>query len=449
MRINFLTFARFFFLFVSSFIPSSRLDNNEHYYLYSEFNEASCVASELGFNLFCRQFDSWQQVASLLIDQSTNITGFTIDLNPKTPLVLTSELDIKKVIANALEHSSGESNQFEVDLYGLSGIDVIGWNMVYDSAVSINLVIQKSVIAFYTRDSAVAQYNCSDKLMVTGKHGKPMINATTSTFFDYFDHVTFQHLAAYTENVCPYLFVNATLESMNLHGLINNFLVMNLIEFQQTPNQNNSSINSKILRLVLKGYNYNIDWTLVHPLVFERAQALYIYGSVASIQLGLFKPFKGLNNIQVSPLNLKSFFHKVGFAWTRYFDTITVNLVVFTDGSVDDDWTYPGDYTYPNQDLCVFAPFPRNKSRSIVPIVNSNLTVCTDPIAWLTQYYHLFNPERNGNFSGDPLQIYLACWNRTEQPNLTSSKSESTVVFYSSNQNLIPTTRTTTRCNFY
>jgi hypothetical protein len=88
-----------------------------------------------------------------------------------------------------------------------------------------------------------------------------------------------------------------------------------------------------------------------------------------------------------------------------------------SDGMRIPIWLSISFYTYPNSDLCIFASFPLQKL--VIPLLDTNLTVCTDAIAWLTQTYQ-HNRTYFSQLTGFPKQIYSVCWeNNKTEPNVT------------------------------
>jgi hypothetical protein len=163
----------------------------------------------------------------------------------------------------------------------------------------------------------------------------------------------------------------------------------------------------------------------MHPLAFKTVQQLEIMGSVSSIQSNLFESFKQLNEILVSVDCLGNFYHKIGIEWMTFL--LKSRNMTWITFSQDDNslphWMNPGSgYVYPNKDLCLFAAFPFN---TVMAILDSNLSTCTDSMAWLTQNYHLFDLTSNQGFTDFSAQVFSICWNTTNNiPNKTAIKTQ-------------------------
>jgi hypothetical protein len=158
------------------------------------------------------------------------------------------------------------------------------------------------------------------------------------------------------------------------------------------------------------------------PVVFEQVRFLGVYGSVASIQSDLSSSsFSSLSFVEIEVLSLANFLHHVGLDWATDLNNGTTLTFGEQTGFTLVD---PGSlYNYPNQDLCLFAHLPLNANKtSVLPILNANLTECTDTMAWLTQNYNSYS-NLTAVFLMTPYYSYSSidslCWNGTAKPNIS------------------------------
>jgi hypothetical protein len=400
------------------------------YELYSEFldGQPKCDVDLSGICpvLDCLNFAAWSQVAGLVNARNLNLSDICVFyMQPAQPLVLTGELDLHQMFAlvNSMELSSWPGFLF-FQISGAKGVDVVsGWTPVNDKSVVVNptssVQFLSSTLSFYMNGEAPGQYSCTEEYTLK--------NLTKITFFNYFDSISFEQLIVYDSAhwLCPYLFSNARLSALHFKSLVQSFLVTNLFRFQQVSSSSAaalSSINSSIIELGLSGYDYHLDESLMHPLVYERVQTIIIEGSLTAIQSNLFKSFKSINNIGITVLSLANFFHRVDVGgWASCLQNCyKIPWITFAEGYFGlPEWLNPaGTYAYPNRDLGLFAELPLTK---LVPVLNSNLTEasCTDTLTWLTQNYPLFNLKSYG-FTDNAIQIYRKCWNVSFKPNMTA-----------------------------
>jgi hypothetical protein len=387
-----------YILFGCIIIPCSVVVANDYYELYGDFDQPRCL--NVSKQLYCRRFDSWLQ-ATALLENTPHFHDFaSINLKPNNPLLLTSDLNITKAIAN-------QTNQtFGIHIYGLKGIDLIGWSK---NKKLVSLFIYASTLKFHINNLALGDYQCTEQL--------------NSMFFSYFTQVIFIDSVVYDPNValCPYMFSNTNLSFLQIGALVDSFVVKNLLKFQTELQNAPTSINSAIISLVVDGYHFNLDKKLMHPLVFEQVIEMESYSSFGSIQTDIFKSFKKLTSIVITEFSLKNFFHRIGIEWTSYLNQYT--LVTFTDfesrNYMIPSWLSHSVYTYPNSDMCIFASFPLQKP--VFPILDTNLTVCTDTIAWLTKTYPLCKQACSSQL---PQQIYSICWENKTGPNATLNNAK-------------------------
>jgi hypothetical protein len=402
----------------------------DDYAIYGEFhsNQAKCVnTSSDGFNLRCFGFATWSKVKAAVNDTNKVVLAQVteLDLRPSESIVLTGELDLLKVCEILCKNNNLDpcSNLLQVYLAGVKGVDVANkWNTISSSELYLTLV--SSTLAFFYMGSGPGQYQCDEKTM------RGNLTAAGS-FFNNFYMILFENTVTYDQKnpVCPFIFTNAYLKYFSLYGLMDSFLVLNLFKSQKV-NFSSSTINSSIANLNLKGYNYALDESLLHRLVFERLQILTLYEMVGSIQPDLFKAsFEQLTDIEIQVASLANFLHKVGLEWTGHFSNINNSniWISFSEKMFVNEasWLSPGfGYTFPSRDLCIFARFSflQTKQRYtngsfalVVPLLSTNLSACTDSIAWLTHNYIKYDLLNDYHlyFGSYPLNAYQICWNKS------------------------------------
>jgi hypothetical protein len=399
------------------------------YLYYSEFkdDQPNCIVNEqVNFKLNCFNFAAWSQLVGLVNNtiESINTVSFLL-IKPNQPLVLTGELNLWQVCSLIKpDNALACLGSLLVEIAGVKGIDIVsGWSTKNDKAqieknnTSNHVWIFSSALKFYMNGLALEQWQCTKEHVLK--------NLTQTTIFNYFGQIIFENSVVYdSENpVCPYFFINANITYFSINGLADSFLITNLFRFQKI----NSSvpINSSITHMTLSGYNYALDESLLHPLVFEFVQTVFLGGTINSISIAI-ESFKNLDKVQITANSLTNLFHKVGVDWMARLQ-ISKNLlwITFAEYSFP-EWLNPsGAYTYPNIDLCLFANLSLGDElkSGLVVVLDSNLTAfgCTDTVAWLTRNYNVFESStQNRDFTQNSRQIYSMCWNGTYKPNMTA-----------------------------
>jgi hypothetical protein len=238
----------------------------------------------------CSGFTSWSDLKTdAEIAPPSNYPSLTsVIVHPSSPLVLTQDFDIMNLLnyfRTDLSNSSFNCN-YDSTLYllGLSGMNVAPWDqesITYCEA-SVRLVFQQSNIDFYMNGSST--FKCSSG----------MIQPKDSTLFNLFTDVKFISENLYpTRPVCPFIFGFSTLQRFQINNQISTILINNLWQFIQSSSSN-SSINSTLAEFDAQGYGFYLNEDLMHPLVFESVQTLFISRSIQSIQTDLFNHFSQL-----------------------------------------------------------------------------------------------------------------------------------------------------------
>jgi hypothetical protein len=198
---------------------------------------------------------------------------------------------------------------------------------------------------------------------------------------------------------CPYLFKNANLQGITIFSQVDSFFFNSLFRFQDDESKNISnlsSINSMISVFEVKsGYNYILDTSLLHPLVFEHLSGLICKGTIKSIQTDLFKHFP-LTRINIFVNSLGNFYHRIGIEWLNF---VKIGCLL--------DLTSEIPYIYPDRDFCIFSHFPTNRSFVLVldyPELNGTFT-----FMWLC-YLGQMNSKLCGNWTAsqeDNLKTFI------------------------------------------
>jgi hypothetical protein len=253
-------------------------------------------------DLTCHQFSSWNEANEAL--KATNFTNPTapVFMKPSEPILLTSELNTSLVLFSSA-----------LLFYGLSGVNVYPWPAWNNDQKGFSLFLSK--IEFHVNSTPPTGYICSPNLL-------PDDSATSvSLLSSHIKSIIIIYGNKYSSSaICPFLFKNAQLtDGMRLEFQVQSFLFVTLFRFQQVNFTNTSTINSAVDNLQVKGYNYELDTSLMHPLVFEESTFLECHGTIKLIQKDLFKHFQTyLTSIAFILYSLGNFYHKIGLEWMDY-----------------------------------------------------------------------------------------------------------------------------------
>jgi hypothetical protein len=239
---------------------------------------------------------------------------------------------------------------FELDFYGVSGVNVYPW----PACAKCNrptLIFGMSNVDFYVNGKPSSEYTCNPDIIPDDS------SLGVSYFSSYVYDIKIEYGNTYgsfsSPAICPYLFKNAVLYDISLNFQVESFLFVSLFRFQQVNYTEKSSINSNVsYELAVEGYNYKLDTGILHPLVFEKTPELYCSGTIQSVQTDLFKNFQLLTSLSFYLTSLGNFYHQIGIKWLKYLNkgsVVTLNSQYIP-------------YVYPDSDFCIFAEFPLDKS---------------------------------------------------------------------------------------
>jgi hypothetical protein len=365
----------------------------------------------------CDNFLSWAEINAEFnqINEQTRIP-FAVNIKPLKPIMLTEELDTTSLMRVLNGPSSSANQQFMINLIAIDGINILPWqNGSYQQ--NINLAFEQSQIKFFVNNTSMEELDCSINL----------IPQWTRTLFNSVMKIVIGYKNTYSSiPVCPFLFKYSAFETFLILNQIDTILIQNLWHFQPfdedswTENEKleiNGLLGININVLQINGYNFRLDTSLMHPLVFTSVQELALGLSIEAIQTDIFKKFSQLKYVYFTMENLKNFFHKIGIDWSQFLSNLT--WVAFTNGHITYDyWIDRGDYSYPDRDFCIFAHWPH--SSTIIPVFDTlNLTKCTSTLRWLQFNYAKIDMNPVFNWMPNGQLIYSICqeskvWNEIE-----------------------------------
>lgn len=201
--------------------------------------------------------------------------------------------------------------------------------------------------------------------------------------FSFFPFLTLSRLKhSSSENVCPFIFINAQISDLTLAG-------GPLISFDTTDYSNLDELNSNIPYLTLK-YMYKIDLTskTLHADVFKQMAHLNLdASSINSIDKDVFVDLDSLKDIYIGINNFKYLVHVNQMDWLNslnnqvhinldylahisndflidYIDEtnarISINSYTSQDFYPKRMYPYLG-YDFPDQDFCLFVNYPHSQ----------------------------------------------------------------------------------------
>ncbi|CAF1126966.1 unnamed protein product, partial [Brachionus calyciflorus] len=180
-------------------------------------------------------------------------------------------------------------------------------------------------------------YYSKFKVLSSKRNGDCFLNKTENfTFFGSLFSLGFGFSTRYFKNTCPLIFSNSNINSLELYGLSDNFLIRNRLSFLAL----NQTINSSIQEIVIKAYEIDLDESILDKIVFTDVVSLELKGKIRKINV---KQMENLTTLILKVENLKEFI----FLNRETLENTFRTSLKFID-------IYNFYYQFPDEDFCIF-----------------------------------------------------------------------------------------------
>jgi len=135
-----------------------------------------------------------------------------------------------------------------------------------------------------------------------------------------------------------------------------------------------SSIEILEIELLYEELNSRI----LNSFMFANVRSIFISGQVEKLEENVFDGLK-LNFLKFSLENLKDFFHKASFSstWRAYLDNYEIDFLMVTFDYPNRFGSFNNEYSYSDEDFCLFQNFPNEKRRVFYNIISNRMLECT------------------------------------------------------------------------
>ena len=229
---------------------------------------------------------------------------------------------------------------------------------------------------------------------------------------EYYTNFTFIN-ADFKHSICPLVFNNSHIDTLQLIGLVNSFYKKYLLSFSNHTFQNFTSNSMKKLQLD-KVENIDLNNDLLNPTVFKNLESIFIFGMINIIDEGIFNNLKQLKLISFTTNYFRNIMHKNGINWIRAMNA-NISVDVSDFGEIysykpliktirlecyfySQELNMPA--VFPDEDFCLYVDYPFKKLVLLLQIcggfgadgfilfdINHELS-CT--FVFLTQYYQAY-----------------------------------------------------------
>ena len=303
-------------------------------------------------------------------------------------------LDDRFSFEDLFDENQTDSIEF-LQLLNIKGFDIHHRSQIKSNPLKkpIHLFVFSSKLYFYSNQALLDSHTeCS----LHTYNNSP-------NFFNSFDSVKLVNMLFPKTTVCPYAFKDSSATDLVLATLTNSFLLKNRLRFDEKANDTTMrrlrSVNMFLVYEALDATNFN-------RYLFKRIFFLTVRGVLNSIQADLFVSFARLKNIDFQLDNLREFLHtsnnnnqwlsalntQVRVNMTQYglyMKYLRANLMLLRFLFLGDATSFEREYTYPNEDFCLFKYFPH--MNAVFPYISSGQRLnCTCTIYWLHSFVSIY-----------------------------------------------------------
>ena len=254
----------------------------------------------------------------------------------------------------------------------------------YDLLYSFDVIFMNAYFEFYINGTLITKEMCFKKTF------ENHVN-----FFGTLIRQTFDDNIFYNQKICPYVFVNNSLEQLILNQITNSLIFRNRLEFMDIDE--NKTFSNSLVFLQLNIFYDEISSKLLNKFVFANLKFLSLTGLIDNIENNLFNSFKKIRCIILNHQHFRRFFQQ-GTKWMNSLNSdIEINLnnkaeiqlhnfkIIFLE-FYHFNMIQNVEYVYPDEDICLFKDIPF--SRLVFPIIKfkSDIPKCTCTLIWLVQY---------------------------------------------------------------
>lgn len=215
---------------------------------------------------------------------------------------------------------------------------------------------------------------------------------------------------SFSQKLCPLVFANTHIDSLNINDLVDTFYKTNILRF---TNNTFDTLNSYIEELHLtKVENIPLDLNFINPSVFRNLSRIYVWGYVSSVSTDFFESLESLSQINFKSTHFRKLIHRKGIEWIRATNRrLNLNVHNETDfmrnfdksrfltlSCENDLQEEPIAHVFPDADFCIYRHYPfrqlvfllqyctQKDLLNKIKKLNPRLT-CT--YLWINRYLHL------------------------------------------------------------
>ena len=227
---------------------------------------------------------------------------------------------------------------------------------------------------------------------------KRMLNVFT--IFQFYSsprtNINFENLSN-KNKIYPIIFNNVEVSTLSFYNMENTFYRKSSLEFMKS-NETDHKTKIKIVYFY-ECHQFDFDDKILNPTVFKEVKEILFYGTIHSIQVDVFKPFKNLKRLEITITYVESMLRRIGIEWMKRLNSdIKVNIsnqveILNKRGFIFELCFIENDYNreernynnFQNEDFCLYRDFPFEQLVLFETDYFHKQPTCTD--LWLYQVY--------------------------------------------------------------
>ena len=311
-------------------------------------------------------------------------------------------LYIKPKFATRLDRSlsfSGSGDRFKEN-YDASLINFDGFNLNANPFEKLNAkggTLDLSELSLEFFSSAHDSVSLSDTCVY--------VKTNYAVMFSSFENILISESANFGQLMCPLMFKDANIKRLAVSKMTesNRFNFTKLDVLENETGDVSTLLNSSVIAFeIYKSSLKYVRKSLLDETVFK-SLAKFVYHSLEPLpefQNDLFKSLKSLRELQIYVPDLGNYLRNTHLAWINSINfDLTIDLSSTTQLLDENNKKKQvvlrmvdmrEEYTFPEEDFCLYADFPHSKL--IFPAIESRPNLeCTCTLVWLTQYYPYYS----------------------------------------------------------
>ncbi|CAF0966107.1 unnamed protein product [Brachionus calyciflorus] len=349
-------------LFIIAFLFYSNAEKNKYHLLENFTNNKSLRCREMNHYFSINIIQFYGQFLEIKLKYFNYFNQFSLECFSNSILSISSITLIPNyplTLDNNLNLTFETPNNMFINLY-----------FVYIKNIDSNVNIFDNLIRSNYTKINVDFYYSSLEFSIS-----PDLNKTQAIFKNLTD-LKFSITCKYNENSSPLLFYKSTINELILSGLSDTLIKKNLLGFERVDN---FDIESSIKIANFDFYKIIINRKMLYFQVFRNVRDIYLNGQLKFIYEKSFSNFEKLRLLNINTNRDFKFISEN----LKFLNFLNSNLSLSVDNTIT---IYFSFYEFPNEDICLFREFPRNRFLSLSPDYYG--TQCTCLNFWLFNNYY-------------------------------------------------------------